>query len=119
MHKKILKHLKLQMSVFGTCIRALRLLFPLHIALKFALSTIPLAVIYVFSILLKLLSASTIDIKKTVLYAILFVVLTAIGKALEMLNGILESKINRMMYVYPPLISKRVICRHSFGHEST
>lgn len=94
MHKKILKHLKLQISVFGTCIRALRMLFPLHIAFKFALSTIPLVVIYVFSVILELLSASTIDIEKTVLYAILFVMLTALGKALEMLNGILESKIN-------------------------
>lgn len=94
MHKKILKHLKLQISVFGTCIRALRMLFPLHIAFKFALSTIPLVVIYVFSVILELLSVSTIDIEKTVLYAILFVVLTALGKALEMLNGILESKIN-------------------------
>ena len=75
MHKKILKHLKLQISVFGTCIRALRMLFPLHISFKFALSTIPLVVIYVFSVILELLSASTIDIEKTVLYAILFVVL--------------------------------------------
>ena len=45
MSDKIMKYLKLQASIWGTCLRALRLLFPLHIALKFALSTIPLAVI--------------------------------------------------------------------------
>ena len=87
MSDKIMKYLKLQASIWGTCLRALRLLFPLHIALKFALSTIPLAVIYIFSFILKLLSEARVDIEKTVLYSVLFIALTAFGKVLEMLNA--------------------------------
>lgn len=109
MREKIMKHLKLQANVFCTCLRALRLLFPLHIALKFALSTIPLAVIYIFSFILKLLSEARVDIEKTVLYSVLFIALTAFGKVLEMLNGILESKINLRIKQHTHIEFNRIV----------
>lgn len=89
-----IKHLKMTASVFFTCLRSIRLLFPLHVFLNLLLSTIPLANIYVFSIILKLLTEEIIDINKTVFCSIFFVALTILEKIFRMLNDIIETKIN-------------------------
>lgn len=100
MGEKIVKHTKLAANVLGTCLHALRFLFPLHILLKLVLSTVPLATIYVFSFMLKLLSESTMNVGKIIQYSALFVALTVSGKIFEIVNGILETKINLQIKQY-------------------
>ena len=99
MGEKIVKHTKLAANVLGTCLHALRFLFPLHILLKLVLSTVPLATIYVFSFMLKLLSESTMNVGKIIQYSALFVALTVSGKIFEIVNGILETKINLQLWI--------------------
>lgn len=94
MMKKNCAIAKLAVDVFGTDLKFIRALFPLHIILKLLSATVPLVNIYVFSTILKLLLEKPVDSEGVLRFTLLFLLMTGLSQILGIVNTILEMKIN-------------------------